>query len=134
MELIIQSLRSPRRLLPTAAVAAAALAWACLLFACSTGDRQEPANASDAAAMTPAASAIPPQDTAESADSDRVGADESALPSDDTESPVTTTAAEVAIEDRDQVLRLAAPTLSGELLDISPLAGRDVLLWFWSPL
>lgn len=42
--------------------------------------------------------------------------------------------ADTAFEDRPQMLRLAVPTLSGDLFDVSPLAGRDVLLWFWSPL
>lgn len=47
---------------------------------------------------------------------------------DDDESPTA------AVDDRPQILRLAAPTLSGEVFDVAPLAGRDVLLWFWSPL
>ncbi len=37
------------------------------------------------------------------------------------------------VEDRSKVLRLAATQIDGELLDVSVLAGRDVLVWFWSP-
>ncbi len=36
-------------------------------------------------------------------------------------------------EDRSKVLRLAATRINGELLDVSEFAGRDVLVWFWSP-
>ncbi|WP_419551558.1 cell wall-binding repeat-containing protein [Candidatus Poriferisodalis sp.] len=36
-------------------------------------------------------------------------------------------------EDRSKVRRLAATQINGELLDISAFAGRDVLVWFWSP-
>lgn len=36
-------------------------------------------------------------------------------------------------EEREKVLRLAGRQLDGTPLDISTLAGRDVLLWLWSP-
>ena len=38
------------------------------------------------------------------------------------------------VEDRAQVLQLAVEGLNGKLFDVSSVAGRDVLLWFWSPL
>lgn len=37
------------------------------------------------------------------------------------------------VEDRPRVLRLAGQQLDGTQLDISAFAGRDVLLWLWSP-
>ena len=36
-------------------------------------------------------------------------------------------------EDRPRVLALAVPQLDGTTFDVSSLAGRDVLLWFWAP-
>ena len=37
------------------------------------------------------------------------------------------------VENRSKVLRLAATQINGRLFDVSDLAGRDVLVWFWSP-
>ena len=62
-------------------------------------------------------------------------------PSDDEVSTESETASDspdetpaLPVEDRAQVLQLAVHRLNGELFDVSSLAGRDVLLWFWSPL
>lgn len=37
------------------------------------------------------------------------------------------------VETRSTILKLAVPQIDGRVLDVSQFAGRDVLIWFWSP-
>ena len=81
-----------------------------------------------------AASDDAPPDSEEEATVDEAPSDDEVSTESETASDSPDETPALIVEDRAQVLELAVHRLNGELFDVSSIRGRDVLLWFWSPL
>jgi thiol-disulfide isomerase/thioredoxin len=64
---------------------------------------------------------------------DDEGDSESGAPAAMAETETETEAEDVVGDDDDGLLSFATRTVEGEQVDASELAGRDVVVWFWSP-